>query len=114
MNLAHITINTARLEESIAFYQSVLGLEINRDLRDEAGMPIVFLSGGTVNIELIENAEQAYHGGGISLGFPVDDVEAEHIRMLKQGLDPSPIVSPNPATKFFFIADPNGVSIQLL
>lgn len=116
MIMEHITINTADLDKSVAFYRDVIGLEIKTDMRKTVGMPIVFLSAseeGTC-VELIQNAEKAYRGSGISVGFHVENVEDAHTAMTEKGLNPSPIISPNPKTKFFFIEDPNGLSIQLI
>lgn len=115
MKIVHITINTTKLDESVRFYQDVLGLEIVSDLRQSGGMPIVFLSSAAedISIELIENAEQPYSGVGLSIGFHTDNVEAAHERVQEAGLHPSPMISPKPGVKFFFIEDPNGVKIQL-
>lgn len=116
MKMEHITINTAALDASVGFYRDVIGLEIKRDLREIAKMPIVFLSNGEGEtcIELIENADNAYSGSGLSIGFHVDNVDKSHELMTSMGLNPTPMISPNPNTKFFFIKDPNGVSIQLI
>lgn len=84
-------------------------------MRKSAGMNIVFLSGeDSPSIELIENAEQKFSGQGISIGFHVDDVEKKHRELEEKGLRPSSIISPNPNARFFFIADPNGVMIQII
>ena len=115
MKMAHITINTAKLNDSVQFYQTALGLEVVEDFRASGGMPIVFLRGGSdaVSIELIENADQPYSGSGLSIGFHVDDVQAARERAEREGLHPSPMVSPKPDVSFFFVEDPNGVKIQL-
>lgn len=114
--MEHITINTTNLENSIVFYTDVIGLTVRLDLRNTANLPIVFLSANADDtaIELIENKENPYAGSGISIGFQVHDVEASHKEMTEKGLNPSPIISPNPNTKFFFIKDPNGLNIQLI
>lgn len=115
MKIAHITINTTKLDESVRFYQDVLGLEIVGDLRQDGGLPIVFLSSSVedASIELIENADAPYTGAGLSIGFHADDVDAAYERVQRIGLRPSPVISPKPGVKFFFIEDPNGVKIQL-
>lgn len=116
MKMVHVKINTANLEESVKFYQDIIGLEIQEDLRKLTGTPVVFLASdeAAVKIELIENKEQAYSGDGIFLGFHVEDVEATREWMAEKGLNPTPMISPNPNTKFFFIKDLNGVNIQLI
>ncbi|MGN0962811.1 MAG: VOC family protein [Clostridia bacterium] len=45
MKMVHVTIHSACLEESVAFYREVVGLVLQRDLRP-AGAPIVFLADG--------------------------------------------------------------------
>lgn len=116
MQIEHITIHTADLNRSIAFYRDALELAVRRDLREVAGMPIVFLSDSEDGpcIELIESKQGTFSGDGISIGFHVPDVSAAHRQMEEAGLNPTPIISPNPHTHFFFILDPNGVKIQLI
>lgn len=115
MKMAHITINTAKLDESIRFYRTALGLNIAEDFRAAGGLPIVFLRGASdeVSVELIENADQPYSGAGLSIGFHVDDVQAAREQAERDGFHPSPMISPKPGVMFFFLEDPNGVKIQL-
>ena len=42
MEMVHITIQTSRFEEEIAFYETYVGLEIQRDMRS-VGKELVFL-----------------------------------------------------------------------
>lgn len=114
MIMEHVTIRTANLDDSVAFYRDVIGLEIKADMRKTAGIPIVFLcdrEGGTC-VELSQN--KSHNGSGISVGFHVEDVEAAHVAMAEKGMNPTPIISPNPKKKFFYIEDPNGLSIQFI
>ena len=115
MKMVHVTINTSKLEESIKFYEEIVGLKIVRDLRGHGPAKIVFLAeeAGDTCIELIDSSE-AYKGTGLSIGFHVDDVAAHRDALVDKGMDVSPIISPNPATKFFFTFDPNGVKIQFI
>lgn len=112
MFIPHITIYTTKLDESIAFYEQVTGLHVVADQRPNA--PIVFLANGEgeTRVELILDPDNAYTGGGIAIGFATDDVEAERARLA--ALDPTPMISPNPHVKFFFVKDPNGVTVQLI
>ena len=114
MKMQHITIRTAELEKSIKFYQDIIGLRMQRDLR-QFGSPIVFLADGDDPcIELIEDAAQAYSGAGISIGFHVEDVEGKRAELEEKGFAPTPMISPDPNVKFFFIKDPDGVTIQFI
>lgn len=115
MFIPHITIHTRCLEESIRFYQEIAGLSIQRDLR-EMGAPIVFLAHEAEQtcIELIADAQKPYQGEGLSIGFHTENVEKKREELDRAGLQPTPILSPNPHTKFFFVRDPNGIQIQLI
>ena len=115
MKMVHVTIFTGCLEESIQFYEEVVGLEIQNDLR-EFGGNIVFLAKdkGDTQVELIDDPQKAYKGSGISMGFHVDDVEAKREEILAKGLNATPIIAPNPQVKFFFVEDPNGVTVQFI
>ena len=87
MKMVHVTIFTGCLEESIKFYEDIVGLKIQNDLRQFGGN-IVFLAKdeGDTQVELIEDSQNAYKGSGISMGFHVDDVEAKREEILAKGL----------------------------
>lgn len=116
MKIVHITINTKNLNDSLDFYQNIIGLNIINDFRKSTGMPIVFLadSENETCIELIENSDQSYSGSGLSIGFHVENVEIAHKEAETKGLNPTPIISPTSNVKFFFVDDPNGVKIQFI
>ena len=115
MKMVHVTIFTGCLEDSIKFYEDVVGLKIQNDFR-EFGGNIVFLAKdeGDTQVELIDDPQKAYKGSGISMGFHVDDVEAKREEILAKGLNPTPMIAPNPHVKFFFVEDPNGVTVQFI
>lgn len=115
MKMQHITINTMCMEESIRFYQEIVGLTIQADMRGK-GSPIVFLANGAgeTSVELIADPDHAYTGSGISIGFGADDVEAKREELLQAGYEVTPMIAPNPHVKFFFVTDPNGIKIQFI
>ena len=114
MKMEHVTIQTNKYEESINFYKVICGLEIQHQLDGE--MRITFLSNvaGETCIELIDNPHAKPVGDSISLGFHVDDVVAYQRALEAKDLHPTPIISPNPSVKFFFVEDPNGLNIQFI
>ncbi|MBQ9814878.1 MAG: VOC family protein [Lachnospiraceae bacterium] len=117
MILRHVSVFTARFEESINFYSEIVGLHILKDLRGFSDHEIVFMGyeeGGTM-VELIGCEEHmAYNGSGINLGFVVDDAESFREELFGEGYEVSPIISPNPHTKFFIVQDPNGLNVQFI
>ena len=115
MKLSHVTISVKNLDDSLDFYQNVIGLPVNR--RFSSGeLEIVFLGDDETEIELIYNKAQSdiFIGQHISLGFEVASLQ-DAISLLKQkGLPAREIIQPNPHVMFFFTSDPNGVRIQFV
>lgn len=116
MKMAHITIMTVHLDESVEFYQSVVGLTIERDGRNNPDHRIVFLSNaaGETCVELVDNPAEAYSGAGISIGFEVEDAKEYREKLADCGYAVGEMISPNPSARFFFVNDPNGVAVQFV
>ena len=112
MRMAHVTIRSAKKEETVAFYQRWCGLTIQREM----GEYITFLADekGATNIEIIREADHPVQASGISIGFEVPDAEGCREEMLRAGLSVTKIESPAPVVRFFFTEDPNGVRIQFV
>ena len=118
MRYVHTTIMVSDIEESIDFYEEVLGLELKcRFITDEEDKSLAFLAdkdGGT-EIELIQEfGKKQQHGSGISLGFAVQNIEAYLEKIKSMGYETTDIISPNIRTQFFFVNYPDGVRIQLI
>lgn len=116
MRMQHVTIMSNSLDESVVFYQDVVGLSIVRDLRDQPEHKIVFLSDkeGETCVELVCNPDGAFAGSGISIGFSVENAADYREKLLKDGYEAGEMISPNPKARFFFVKDPNGVDIQFV
>ena len=117
MRLAHVTINVKDMEESLKFYQEIVGLPI--DLRFETGpeSEIVFLGHGESKVELIKTGDEMEPsiGGDISIGFGVDNLDEtmEFVKSKGLAIESGPF-QPNPSTRFFFLLDPNGLRVQFI
>ncbi|MFA5585290.1 MAG: VOC family protein [Saccharofermentanales bacterium] len=116
MEFAHVTLLVKNLEESLQFYQQVIGLPVKRRFSSRPGIEIVFLGKGQTEIELICDQTQANidYGQAISLGFAVQSLEETANLMKEVGMEMSQIFSPSPQVKFFYVSDPNGLRIQLI
>ncbi len=105
------------MEESIAFYEDILGLKTNRRFQAGPDMDIAFLGEGETQIELIEEKSRTEIelGQDISWGFEVDSLEEMMERLQKRGVEilAGPF-QPNPFTRFIYILDPNGMKIQFV
>ncbi|MBR2576603.1 MAG: VOC family protein [Firmicutes bacterium] len=116
MKMLHVTIQTNRFEEEMKFYQEVVGLKLSGDMRPR-GKNLVFLSDeeGATAIEIIENPGAENSGNeNLSVGFKTDDVEAKREELLAAGFDVTPMISPMPQVKFFFVKDPAGMRVQFM
>lgn len=115
MHIKHVALNVNDLEESIEFYETVTELTVSRRFKAGPG-EVAFLaneSGGT-EIELIYMPEAAkFEGKGTFICFETDKLDEMHKFVTDKGLKPSPIQLPDDGTRYFYVYDPNGVSIQL-
>ncbi len=109
------TLTVKDLEESISFYQEIVGLDIDRRFPAGPDTEIAFLGDGETKLELIWNKgkTEVNVGEDISWGFLVDSVDEKMKFVEEKGIE---IVGgpfqPSPQSKFFFILDPNGLKIQ--
>ena len=109
------TIQVNDMEESLRFYQDIVGLNIDRRYQAGPDTEITFLGDGETKIELIHNKSNTavQVGKDISLGFAVKSVD-ETTEFLKEKNVPlhSGPFQPNPHIKFIYVLDPNGLKIQ--
>lgn len=117
MKFIFATIHVKNLEDSIRFYEAVIGMKLARRFPGGPQTEIAFLADGPAEIELIcdKNAEHTGCAGGPSLGLSVENLDRAMEQMKEHGVE---IVSgpfqPNPSTRFFFIQDPDGVSLEII
>lgn len=117
MKFSWSTLAVKNMEESLKFYQDVVGLSIDRRFKVGPGNEIAFLGDGETKIELIynENKKEVNVGEDISWGFEVKSVDEMMERVKENGIDiHSGPFQPNPHVKFFFVQDPNGLRIQFI
>lgn len=111
------TLNVRNLEESVQFYTKIIGLEVESEMNAGPDMKIVFLGKGETQIELIcnSNNKEINIGNDISWGFEVESLD-EQLELVKDNgikVEAGP-TQPTPKVKYFFIKDPNGLTIQLV
>jgi lactoylglutathione lyase len=110
-----MTLRVKNMEESIEFYETVTGLSISRRFK-EANAEVCFLTNGEgeTEIELLYIPEgQTFEGKGMFICFETDKIDEMHKLVEAKKLNPSPIQIPGDGTRYFYVYDPNGVSIQL-
>jgi len=116
MQFRHVTLQVKDLPASIKFYQELVGLEIINQIGDGFGNTIVFLGSGGTEVELISTEKEISPGASMSIGFePTGPLEETLARAQEFGCEIlGEIFSPNPATRFFFVKDPNGYRVQFI
>jgi lactoylglutathione lyase len=105
------------MDESLHFYQEIVGLKLAERFPAGPGVEIAFLGDGETKVELVCNAasEEINVGADISWGFEVGSVDAFMAELKEKGIEvQSGPFEPNPHTKFFFVNDPNGMKIQFV
>ncbi|MGE5631898.1 MAG: VOC family protein [Caulobacteraceae bacterium] len=117
MKFCWCTITVRNMEESLKFYQEIVGLSVDRRFKAGPVTEIAFLGDGETKVEIIcnEGVTDVNFGQSISLGFAVDSVDKMMSFVKEKGIAiHSGPFQPNPHVKFFYITDPNGLKIQLV
>ncbi len=119
----HTMVRVLDLERSVAFYRTALALEV-ADWFDFDGFTLVYLRNAEADFEieltLNKGRSEPYDlGDGYGhVAVCVDDLDAEHARLVEAGVSPQPIKEFNRdgglMARFFFIQDPDGYKIEVL
>lgn len=117
MKFCWCTLSVNNLEESLAFYNEVVGLRTARRFSPAPDTEIVFLDGGGAEVELIctEGKPPASVSDGCSLGFEVSSLRDTQARLAAHGIAAeTDIIQPNEHVRFLFVRDPDGYRIQFV
>ncbi|SCY09138.1 VOC family protein [Paracoccus tibetensis] len=119
----HSMIRVLDEAASVDFYDRAFGLKVAERL-DFESFTLIYLANAesATELELTVNkgrTEPYNLGDGYGhVAFSVDDVDAEHARMLDAGFAPRKLVDFAPGgeviARFFFIKDPDGYEIEVL
>jgi catechol 2,3-dioxygenase-like lactoylglutathione lyase family enzyme len=121
--IGHIAITCQDIDQSLDFYTRILGLpEAFRMNRDDGSLWMVYLKTGSDDfIELFTDggdpAEAPQNASGFKhLCLWVDDIKATLLDLKSKGLavDPEGIRTGRSKCRQYFIADPDGVRIELM
>lgn len=113
MKFQHLSIYVKDLEESIDFYETIVGLRVLRRF-EQGPAKLAFLTYklGDTEIELIEFPEREFSGRGFFLCFKCHELEEMRDLAIARGWNPSEIQTPGNGD-YFYVSDPNGVTVQL-
>ena len=119
----HSMIRVLDLDRSIDFYKKAFDLDV-ADHFDFDGFALVYLRNAEndfeIELTLNKGREEPYtHGDGYGhVAVAVGDVDAEHARFAREGLEPTDVKEFHRdgalMAKFFFVQDPDGYKIEVL
>jgi lactoylglutathione lyase len=120
---AHTMLRVLDEARSVDFYRRAFGFEIaDRFAFDD--FTLIYLRGRESAFELeltVNHGRTAPYVAGDGYGHlavVVDDLDAEHARFTKEGLQPKPIKEffrdGSLMARFFFVEDPDGYKIEVL
>lgn len=116
MKLNWVTIRVSHLEQSIAFYTQMLGMEVAARFGSEGNQIVMLGKDEEAKVELIceSSARVESPGNGVSIGLETADLDALVAALKAKGYPVIGPVSPQPNLRFFFVKDPDGYTIQLV
>lgn len=119
----HMMIRVLEEQRSLAFYETAFGLTV-ADRFAFDGFTLVYLRSAAADFEVEltinhDRKEPYVLGDGYGhVAFAVEDLDAEHARVVAAGLSPNPIKEfyreGALLARFFFIQDPDGYKIEVL
>ncbi|GIJ80903.1 Glyoxalase/Bleomycin resistance protein/Dioxygenase superfamily protein [Micromonospora phaseoli] len=115
-----ISLNVDDVSASAAFAQQHFGFreEMAADgfvslARDGVGFNLIFLRTGLASLQ--PERLRAQRAEGVIVAFVVDDIDAEYARLTAAGAPIATEIQTEPwGERFFQVADPNGVILQLV
>lgn len=115
MHFRQLAIVVKDLQKSVDFYETMAELTISKRFKEGDGEVAYMTNGeGATEIELIQMPQmQKFEGKGFFVSFKTDKIEEMHALAVTKGLNPSDIRQPYPQSRYFYVYDPDGVSVQL-
>ena len=105
LDLLFLEVNS--LEESVAFYQGVLGMEVE-SINNDSEPPMARVRGGDLRITLAQNLETMLRRGrGVHLFVGVEDVDQFYDKLIANGADVLPPVDEGWGGRFVTLEDPD-------
>jgi predicted enzyme related to lactoylglutathione lyase len=105
LDLLFLEVNS--LEESLAFYEGVLGMEVE-SLNAGAEPPMAKLRGGALRITLAQHLETMLRRGrGVHFFIGVEDVDRYYEQLVENGADVQPPADEGWGGRFITLEDPD-------
>lgn len=105
LDLLFLEVNS--LEESVAFYESVLGMEVE-SINANGEPPMAKLRAGALKITLAQLPETMLRRGrGVHFFIGVEDVDSYYEQLIDRGADVQPPVDEGWGGRFITLEDPD-------
>lgn len=105
LDLLFLEVNS--LEESVAFYHEVLGMELE-SINNDSEPPMAKLRSGELKITLAQHLETMLRRGrGVHFFFGVEDVDVFYDKLIERGADVLPPVDEGWGGRFVTLEDPD-------
>lgn len=117
MSFCWVTVSVQDMDESIRFYQDIVGLKLNSRFKAGHDVEIAFLGDGETKVELKFDKNDQITSSllNVALGFEVGSLEEKMNFVKDKGIAiHSGPFAPNPNIRFFYILDPNGLKVQFV
>ncbi len=115
--LDHINIDTAKPDETVAFYEQVLGLENRPNDRPDFGFPGAWLFLGdtaVVHLNFVEDDGRSTLRSAFNhIAFEGDDFDGMCALLDERGLKYRTSERPEISLSQIFVNDPNGVRVEV-
>jgi len=114
MKYCWTTLHVKNIDQSVKFYQEIVGLPVTRSFDNPQGDKFVFLGDSGTQLELIQDVNGIYQvGDAITLGFSVGSLDETMQYIRDNGIEIySGPFQPNDHIRFFYVKDPDGIRIQ--
>jgi catechol 2,3-dioxygenase-like lactoylglutathione lyase family enzyme len=105
LDLLFLEVNS--LEESLAFYERVLGMEVE-SVSNDSEPPMAKVRGGNLRITLAQHLETMLRRGrGVHFFVGVEDVDRFYDELIERGADIQPPVDEGWGGRFVTLEDPD-------
>jgi predicted enzyme related to lactoylglutathione lyase len=105
LDLLFLEVNS--LEESVAFYHGVLGMEVE-SINNDSEPPMAKVRSGALRITVAQNLETMLRRGrGVHFFVGVEDVDLFYEKLIESGADVQPPVDEGWGGRFVTLEDPD-------
>jgi catechol 2,3-dioxygenase-like lactoylglutathione lyase family enzyme len=113
LNVADVEASAAFMKRHFGFAEAMAADGFVSLSRSDAGFHLIFLRTGLATFKPVHM--KGRHSDGLLVVFVVDDVDAQYERLQRENVPIlTPIETEEWGERYFQVADPNGVVIQLV